>query len=240
MTNCATRSRVNRRRGTQRARRDNRTRNTTRNGRRRNSKCSRRRNKRNTDGRRRRRSRFLKGGALCPGSDDPYDIGGTEKANNIIAESTYYIYKDVNDENIAVKEVPVSRWCKKDKVENEFNSAKTAGDIGVGPKVFYTTFCEVNGETTGYMVMERIFGRTFNKSDRKNEELVNQVNELLKVLGENNMHIFDLHSLNVMIGRTKSDETDRVYFVDFSDITPLDGKPFQTIENMRLIDPDPE
>lgn len=179
---------------------------------------------------------YLKGGALCPGSDDPYDIGGPNKRDNVIGMSTFFIYRDVNDPDIAVKEMPLPKWLSRAKAEEEFEYAKIAGDLGVGPKVFYTTFCEDNGKTVGYMVMEYIDGRTFRESDLENKDLVDQLNGLFKVMGDNDMYQEDLHSQNVMIGRTASDETERVYLIDFGGIGPTEGRRPRTVNDMELLD----
>ena len=214
----------------------NRTVKASRSCRRRYPKCSRKRNRRCRYGRTCRRRQSSKGGALCPGSDDPYNIGGPNKRDNMIGRSTFLIYRDVNDPTIVVKEIELPKWLPRAQVEAEFEYARRAGDLGVGPKVFYTTFCEINGKTVGYMVMEYIDGRTFQTTDMENQEFVDQLNRLFEVMSENDMYYHDLHSQNVMVGRTSSDETERVYLIDFGDIGPMRGRRPPTVNDIELLD----
>jgi hypothetical protein len=184
----------------------------------------------------RKQNKLLNGGALCPDSDDEYDIGGPNKKDNIIASSSFYIYKDTNIPTVAIKEVPVSRWLPKEKIQKEFEYAKLAGELKIGPTVHYTTFCEINDKQVGYMVMDLIDGRTLQGSDKDNQEIVDEINELFKKMAENNMYQDEVHSLNVMIGKTQEDETDRVYFIDFGDILDMNDRQPKTVEDIVIIE----
>ena len=148
--------------------------NASRNHKRKSNKCVRKKTKRIRDGRNYRRKRSIKGGALCPDSQDEYDIGGPNKQDNIIASSAYYVYRDVNNPDVVIKEIPVVGWVTRENVENEFENARKAGEIGVGPKLEYTTLCEIEGVTVGYLVMEYIKGETL-KQSIWNDEIVDQI-----------------------------------------------------------------
>lgn len=221
--------------------------NASRNHKRRSNKCLRKKTKRIRDGRNYRRKRSIKGGALCPdgtpaeegtpsGSDDIYDIGGPNKKDNIIASSTYFLYKDVNIPTVIIKEIPVAGWMTREIVENEFENARKAGEIGVGPKVEYTTFCEIDGKTVGYLVMQYIEGATLKSEDMQNDEIVDQINNLFITMADNDMYQGDNHSENIMIGKTSTDSSDRVYFIDFAGLSPMNGRPPRTAADIELLE----
>lgn len=180
----------------------------------------------------------MNGGALCPGSDpdDVYDIGGPNKKDNVIASSSFYIYKDTKNPTVAIKEVPVSKWLRRKIIEEEFEYAKLAGELKIGPTVHYTTFCEIDGKEVGYMVMDLIEGRTLESSDKDNEVIVDEINDLFKKMAENNMYQAEVHSLNVMIGKTQEDETERVYFIDFGGIFDMNDRRPRTFNDIEMID----
>lgn len=185
-----------------------------------------------------RQNKLLNGGALCPGSDpdDVYDIGGPNKKDNVIASSSFYIYKDVNIPIVAIKEVPVLTWLPREKIQEEFNYAKLAGDLKIGPTVHYSTFCKINDKEVGYMVMDLIEGRTLQESDKNDEAIVDQINELFQRMAANNMYQPEVHSLNVMIGKTQEDETERVYFVDFGGIMDMNQRQPRTFDDIEMIE----
>lgn len=210
--------------------------NASRNHKRRFNKYLRKKTKRIRDGRNYRRKRSIKGGALCPDSDDIYDIGGPNKKDNIIASSTFFLYKDVNIPTVIIKEIPVAGWMTRKIIENEFENARKAGEIGVGPKVEYTTFCEIDGKTVGYLVMQYIEGVTLKSEDMQNDEIVDQINNLFITMAENDMYQGDNHSENVMIGKTDTDSSDRVYFIDFAGLSPMNGRPPRTAADIELLE----
>ena len=184
-----------------------------------------------------RHNKFMNGGALCPGSDpdDVYDIGGPNKKDNVIASSSFYIYKDKNIDTVAIKEVPVLRWLPREKIEEEFNYAKLASDLKIGPTVHYTTFCKIDDREVGYMVMDLIEGRTLQESDKNDEAIVDQINELFQKMAEKNMYQPEVHSLNVMIGKTPEDATDRVYFIDFGGIMDMNQIQPRTFDDIEMV-----
>lgn len=231
-----TRCRRNRKKITRRMSRHKRAVNASRNYKRRSNKCVRKKTKRVRDGRNYRRKRSIKGGALCPDSDDIYDIGGPNKQDNIIASSSYYVYRDVNNPDVVIKEIPVIGWVTREDVENEFENARKAGEIGVGPKVEYTTFCEIDGKTVGYLVMEYIKGETLKTEHMQNDEIVDQINNLFITMADNNMYQAEIHSMNIMIGKTSTDSSDRVYFIDFAGLSKMDGRPPRTAEEIELLE----
>lgn len=231
-----TRCRRNRKRVTRRMSIHKRSVNASRNHKRRSNKCLRKKTKRVRDGCNYRRKRSIKGGALCPGSDDIYDIGGPNKKDNIIASSTYFLYKDINNSTVIIKEIPVGGWVTRGIVENEFENARKAGEIGVGPIVEYTTFCEIDGKTVGYLVMQHIEGVTLKSEDMQNGEIVDQINALFITMAENDMYQGDNHSENIMIGRTSTDSSDRVYFIDFAGMSPMNDRPPRTAADIELLE----
>ena len=234
-----TRCKRNRKRITRRMSSNKRAVNARRNHKRRSNKCLRKKTKQNRDGRNYTRKRSIKGGALCPDSEDIhdiYDIGGPNKQDNIIASSSYYVYKDVNIPTVVFKEIPVKGWVTREDVENEFENARKAGEIGVGPKVEYTTFCEIDGETIGYLVMQYIEGETLKTEDMQNGEIVDQINNLFITMAENDMYQGEIHSMNIMIGKTNTDSSDRVYFIDFAGLSKVDGRPPRTAEEIELLE----
>ena len=96
--------------------------NASRNHKRIRNKCVRKKTKRIRDGRNYRRKRSIIP-ALCPDSQDEYDIGGPNKQDNIIASSAYYVYRDVNNPDVVIKEIPVVGWVTRENVENESENA---------------------------------------------------------------------------------------------------------------------
>jgi hypothetical protein len=116
------------------------------------------------------RSRKQRGGGIC----DNYELGSG------LTQSTwpihYAIGKNVPAEKVLVKVIgptpelipgfapasglsvePVTR----EGIELEFAAATTAGEIGVGPRIHCTKIEEVPGGVKGYLVMDRISGKTF-------------------------------------------------------------------------------
>lgn len=202
----------------------------TKNCKHRRPKYSRKKTKRTKHG----RKRYFKGGALCPDSGESMDIYDIAE-KKVVGASTYFIYEDDKNSELVIKVIPVAKWMKKEQVEQEFQNAIKAGELNIGPKVVYTTFCEIDGKTVGYLVMQHIHGRTLKADDMGNSEIVEQLNNLFEIMNTNDMYMNDLHSNNIMIGKTDEDVTDRVYLIDFSDIDKMKGRPSRKAEDIELI-----
>ncbi|CAH6418692.1 Hypothetical protein POVN_LOCUS411 [uncultured virus] len=69
---------------------------------------------------------------------------------------TVYSLSSSTEEKRALKTIRVTGGKK--VVENEIKIARLAGELGVGPKIYDATFCQGEGVTTAYIVMQRLSG----------------------------------------------------------------------------------
>ena len=84
--------------------------------------------------------------------------------------------------------------------------------------------------------MQYIEGETLKTEDMQNGEIVDQINNLFITMAENDMYQGEIHSMNIMIGKTSTDSSDRVYFIDFAGLSKMDGRPPRTAEEIELLE----
>ena len=187
-------------------------------------------NKRKVKKCRRHSIRRMKGGKLCKSSNNDlniYTINSSKKVG-----STWYVYDQLGNEQIAIKKIGPSPWLSRDSIENELEVATIAGDIGAGPQVIYSKMCETPNPdpskppmTTGYLVMEKINGDLVWTLNHKKllsaEDLINIIEQrkrYVDLLYDNGIKLGDHDGLNnIMYGYTLTNPEPRVWFIDFGE-----------------------
>jgi len=98
----------------------------------------------------------------------------------------------------------------------EIDITREAGEMGVGPRVFYTRLCddEERGEVSGFIVMEKIEGFSMRKP---NEMQLREIKALMAILNRNGIKHGDIHSGNFIYGTTASNPEKRVYLIDYGE-----------------------
>jgi hypothetical protein len=164
----------------------------------------------------------MKGGALC----DDGDPNDTYTRSSTFGGSTWVLYNVEGDTTKVIKEVGPAIWISKGEIEREIEIATRAGKLNVGPKVYYSKICYVPNTIktfaaemlpVGYIVMDKIVGRTLNKRYLADPGIKRQIDKLLDKLANNRISYTDLHSHNMMYGKTKDDKHKRVYLIDYGE-----------------------
>lgn len=137
---------------------------------------------------------------------------------HIVATNPIYIAEENPDIYIKVLkhpsllEYPRESEYIKTRVKNELDTAKTLSDsMFPVPHVYYTKIDFDNEFITGYIVMDKIKGRTIS-GIREFNRYFDKIYEVLKELLEFGLIYSDMNINNFIVG-----EDDEVYLIDFED-----------------------
>lgn len=192
--------------------------------------------------------RRYKGGSFCQKPMNNSNLGkysiGKMLFNGVIFEfvengvvNPDYIVKKVeypleDDKNTLSEEDLKAIYLE---LELEHIITKKAGEIGVGPKIIFSTVCKNDdGVPTSYMIMENIKGSDFKYKGKKGmpnikapptEDEMKQVKELFTVLYDNGIDMYDRHYGNFMRGTTVTSPDHRVWIIDYDKARYTPGIP---------------
>ena len=147
-----------------------------------------------------------------------YTIDPTRKIG-----STWYVYDDVDNKDIVIKEIGPFRYAGDFKqAQLELEIAQLASDLQVGPQVLYHTMCpdEKGKYPVVYLVMERIYGDTVENmkaslSEIDYKRMMAEYRRLLDILYDHGVTITDRAERNIMYGYTLYHPEPRVWIIDF-------------------------
>jgi hypothetical protein len=163
-----------------------------------------------------RRTRKQRGAGLCTNLN-------TCQLGKQVFGSTWPVYENINNEHVLIKEFGPAPWLNEEMITNEINNAIIASKLEVGPHI-YSACIKHNKEglPIGYLIMDRIIGKTFQELYDTPEnippEIFAEYKKLMDILYDEGMKYLDRHLQNFMYGHTSTNPEDRVWIIDFGEI----------------------
>ena len=165
-----------------------------------------------------RRKRRVKGGSLCPGSNDNYKL---KKRFN---DSLQTLQLENDDDEKEIPDKLVKKVSKTEYEISKFVSTLLINDKRISPKIYEFIECEDSLKTMkggikvepflekkGFMVMEKINGKTFQEMGPElTKKYMYEIYKIINLLYDNGIVQVDLHPGNIMLT-----DDGRVIFIDF-------------------------
>jgi hypothetical protein len=125
------------------------------------------------------------------------------------------VFQYIGEDKWVIKKTAKRKNDMINKTETEIAISKKAGIIDVSPKIIDYIIIIKEKQHIGYIVMEKIIGRTLQKSDLNDETIIKKITNKINKLRNNKIEYGDYNIDNFLIGKPIGDEEEDVYIVDF-------------------------
>ena len=105
-------------------------------------------------------------------------------------------------------------------LDAEVNISKKMGELGIGPKIYDSYYCNYNGDNKVFIVQEYINGGTLkswlNDGNKLTPQLIKNIHEKINKMHTNGYYHGDIHSENILLKLNKSNKKEpEIFIIDF-------------------------